>query len=278
MRRSILAPLLALGALPLAAQAPLWTDPGAGSPGAWTFRAGAMAFASPAFPGSSKDRFLPLPVFSADYDGRVFLGSSLVSVGLGAGLRVVKSAHFSWDLGLGVGERRPERRADELAGMGDRSPEAFLGTGVRVHGGGFQAAASVASGLVQGAGARGTLSFGGGGRVSERMLAGLGLSGVWGNAQNLAWDYGITPEQAARRAGLLAAGDARLKAGEAGPYAPKGGLKEVAATGHLVLLLPARWQLFWVLKAGSLHGDARTSPLVRRASFASGGMGCSVRF
>jgi outer membrane scaffolding protein for murein synthesis (MipA/OmpV family) len=237
-----------------------------------------MAYGGPRFSGGESSRFLPLPVFSADYDGRYFLGSSLVSVGLGGGVRLVRGEHGSWDLGLGVGEARREKRADELAGMGDRDPDVFIGTGVRLHGGGLHASAQVATGLIRQAGAKATLAVGAGGRISDRMLAGFSLSEVWGTAQNLAWDFGITQDQAALRSQLLAGGDPRLRAGEDRAFTPKGGPKEASVTIHAVLLLPDRWQLFWVVRATALQGDARLSPLVRQDHGLSGGMGFSVRF
>ncbi len=276
MRITLLAALLTLSLLPCRAQTIPWTEPS--TPGQWNFRLGAMAFESVANPGSSQKRFVALPVFSADYDGRFFLGSSLVSVGAGAGVRLFRGTNLTWDLGLGVGEKRPESRADELAGMGDRSGDAFFGTGLRLHGGALHASLKIATGLVRDSGARATLEVGVGGRVASRLMAGFGLSGIWGTSQNLAWDFGVTPEQAASRHQLILAGDPRLRAGEDRPYAPGGGLRETNATAHLALLLPKKWQMFWVLRGTALQGSTRQSPLVRRDNYLTCGMGCSVKF
>ncbi len=276
MRMPLLPLLVALTILPAQAQSALWDEPTA--PGAWRFRAGVMAFVAPAIPGSAQDRFLALPVFSANYDGRIFLGSSLVSVGIGGGWRLLKTEHLTWDLGLGVGENRPERRADELAGMGDRSADAFLGTGLRLHSGGWHVSLKVATGLAQDSGARATLDLGHGRRLASRLLGGLGVSGTWGTTQNLAWDFGVTPGQAVLRQQLLANGDGRLRVGEDRAYAPQGGLRELNASTYLVVLLPGRWQLFGALRATSLQGDARHSPLVRRTSYLSGALGASLSF
>ncbi|MBI4913706.1 MAG: MipA/OmpV family protein [Acidobacteria bacterium] len=265
-----------LAALPAPGQAPLWLE--RPEPGRWSFRAGGMVLATPAFPGSGQDRVLPLPVFAAVYDDRLVLGSSLVAVGAGAGLRLAGTPAFAWEVGLGLGERRPEARAEELAGLGDRQGELFIGTGFRARGGPFHASASVAAGLVSGAGAKATVLGGFGGRIAERMTAGLSLSAVWANAQNMAWDFGVSPEQAARRAKLMASGDPRLRPGEERAFAPGPGLKETALTAQAALHLDRRWQLFWVLRATALQGDARQGPLVRRDRWASGGMGFTARF
>jgi len=246
--------------------------------GDWSLRLGAMVLTAPKYPGSDEMRVLPLPVFAAEYRQRVFLGSSRVAVGVGAGIHLWRAAGFTWDLGLGIGERRPESKADALAGMGDRQASLFAGTGLSWRSRGFSAGITLAAGLRDEAGFRGTLNLGYGQRLGGQWFGNIGLSATAGDTKNMGYDFGVSPEQAARRAALLGAGDPRLKPGEAGPFFPKGGFREASASAGLSYLVDARWRIFSFLSATELQGDARKSPLVRRTGNMAGAAGFAYQF
>ncbi|HEU4951780.1 MAG TPA: MipA/OmpV family protein, partial [Holophagaceae bacterium] len=249
-------------AAPLAAQAPD-LDAGFRAPveeardaGGWRIQLGAMALGLPRYPGSGDSRVVPLPVFSAEY-GRLFLGSSRVAVGLGGGVHAVRTEHWTWDLGLGLGEGRKEARADVLAGMGDRRASLFAGTGLRFHAGGFHAGLKVAEGLRDEAGGRASLTVGYGASLGGRWFGDLSAGAEAADAKGVAYDYGVTPDQAAARAALIASGDPRLRPGEDRAFTPGGGLERLALTGLLAFAADAHWRWFGLAQVTRLQGDAK---------------------
>lgn len=279
----LLPPLLVVTAGPLAAQAPdleapFRADVQAGDASGWRIQLGAMALGLPRYPGSGESRVLPLPVFSAEYGGRLFLGSSRVAVGLGGGIHAVRTEHWTWDLGLGLGEGRKASRADVLAGMGDRRASLFAGTGLRFHAGGFHAEVKAAEGLRDEAGGRASLTMGYGAALGGRWFGDLSLGAEAADAKGVAFDYGVTPDQAAARAALIAAGDPRLRPGEDRVYAPGGGLERVALTGLLAFAADAHWRWFGLAQVAQLQGDAKDSPLVRNPTYGTVGVGFTYRF
>lgn len=274
--------LMFLCALSLAAQAPDGAFPqpvpGDESGGDWNVQVGAMALGLPRYPGSGDDRALPLPVFSAEYKGRLYLGSSRVAVGLGGGVHAVKTEHWTWDLGLGIGEARRENRADVLAGMGDRGASLWAGTGLKFHAGGFHMELKTAVGLKDEAGVKGSLTLGYGARLGGRWLGDLSLHATAADAKNTAFDFGVTLQEAAARSALLASGDPRLRAGEDRAFDPRGGLESAALSGSLIFVADAHWRWFGVAQAVQLQGDAKDSPLVRNPTYGVLGVGFAYKF
>ena len=243
----------------------------------WRFQVGAMVLALPKAPGSEEGRVLPWPVLSAQYQDWLVLGASRIGLGAGATVRLVRHRAFGWDVGLGVGERRREERADELAGMGDRDSSLWAGTAVRARAGSFGASLSWAAGLGQGAGTRATLSVGVGGRLQPRWHGSMALSSSWADARQMAFEFGVDPEQAATRAGLISAGDPRLRAGEDRPFQPRAGLRDSAATFTLSYAADLRWRIFGLARIERLGDQPAASPLVRKPSQGLLGAGFSCR-
>lgn len=275
-------PLIFFCALSLAAQVPdgafqqpVPEDAGGGD---WKVQLGAMALGLPRYPGSGDYRALPLPVFSAEYKGRLYLGSSRVAVGAGGGVHAVKTEHWTWDLGLGAGEARREKRADVLAGMGDRGASLWAGTGLKFHAGGFHIELKTAAGLKDEAGVKSSLAFGYGARLGGRWLGDASVHAVAADAKAMAFDYGVTPQEATARAALLASGDPRLRAGEDRAFDPRGGLESVALSGALIFVADAHWRWFGVAQAVQLQGDAKDSPLVRAPTYGVLGAGFTYTF
>lgn len=275
--RVALLPLLLAGWLPaqVADEFALPPAPAAPDPGGWRVQVGAMALALPNSPGSGEGRVVPWPVVSAAYGDRLLLGASRIGVGAGAALHLVRVRGFRWDAGLGIGERRREARADELAGMGDREASLWAGTALRARAGIFGASLSWAAGLGSGAGTRSTLSVGLGGRLEARWFGSLALSASWADARQMAYEFGVNASQAAERARLRAAGDPRLRPGEAVPYEPQAGLRDRAATALLAYAPAPRWRVFALLRVETLGDAAATSPLVRKPTGTTFGIGFS---
>jgi outer membrane scaffolding protein for murein synthesis (MipA/OmpV family) len=261
-----------------AQQTPTGMEEEPSAPSRWKLKLGAMLLDHPRYPGSGEQRITPLPVIHVEYADRFFLGSSRIGVGLGGGVHAFKNERWTWDIGLGLGESRKENRADVLAGLGNRSISAWAGTGLHLRTGLFRASLQVASALNQDGGAKGTLSLGLGGRVAERFFGGLQLSATASDAKNMAFDFGVTPEQALTRTALIASGDARLRQGEGRAYAPKAGIQDLALGANLTYVADLHWRWFGVLRVSQLQSEAKASPLVRQATNLSVGAGFAYRF
>jgi outer membrane scaffolding protein for murein synthesis (MipA/OmpV family) len=264
--------------LPLGAQAPMALQEVANpAPDRWTGTVGAQLLSHSAFPGSQDNRTMLMPVFSAQYN-RFYLGSSRVGVGFGGGVQLWRTPAFTWDLGLGVGERRPESRADVLAGMGDRKATLWAGTGVSWRSQGWHARATLAHGLADEAGTRGTVAFGRTFRLAPQWFLGTGLHAGWADATNLAYDFGITQDQAQRRAALVAAHDPRLTAEEVGPFKPGAGMRD--AGGILTLGYRSSPKITYNLTVfgGKFQSQVTASPLVRKDSYVSAAVGFTYRW
>ena len=243
--------------------------------GDWRVQVGAMALALPKAPGSEEGRVVPLPVIAAHYQDWLVLGASRLGVGAGAAVHLLRNRAFSWDVGLGLGERRTEARADELAGMGDRTASLWAGTALRVRAGLFGASLAWAAGLTGAAGTRATLSVGLGGHLQPRWYGSMALSGTWADARQMVFEFGVDPAQAAERTRLIATGDPRLRLGEDRPYQPRAGLRDRAATLLLTYAPALRWRVFGFLRGERLGDPPAASPLVRKTSQAMAGLGFS---
>ena len=271
--------LLCLAAAALAAQDSLPSlDPEPGTAGAWSVTLGARAADLPAYLGSDRRRSLLLPVFMAEYDRRWYLGSSRVGPGFGGGVRLLRSDGFTWDLGVGLGDRRPETRSALLAGMGDRRAGVFAGTGVAWRSGSARVGLTLTRGLRDDGGHRATLTLGRGWRLAPRWGLSLGAHATWADAEAMAYDFGVTPEQAAARAALAAAGNPALTPDRIGPYAPGGGAHDLGGRLGLAWSPRPRWTWSAGLYGGVLQGNARTGPLVERSDYLAAGAGFTYRF
>lgn len=264
--------------LPMAAQDVL-DGLGEGRPGqGWTLRGGALALAVPAYPGSDETRLAAFPVGILDWEGRFVVGPSRVSLGAGAGWRFLPQGPWSADVGLGFGERRRESRADGLAGMGDRDLTFWAGLGGGYRWGATTFRASVQRALNADGGIRGTLSLGHGWRLGTRGFLGASLSATLADAEHMAYDFGITPEQAARRSALLSSGDPRLRPGDDRAYAPGGGLRDASLGFSGGWSLGPRTRLFAFTSLTHLADTPARSSLVRARTSASFGLGTLYTF
>lgn len=271
--------LLPLILAPLQAQE-LLEPPGASESlrGRWSMVLGAQAMAVPAYEGSDQHRLLAVPLISGSYDGRYYFGASQIGVGVGGGLHLVQRPGFSWNLGMGVGDRRPEGRADALAGMGNRAASLWTGTTATWRWDAFRLGLSLAQGLRGDEGTRLSLNLGHALPIAPGWTLGTGLQASWSSARNMRYDFGIEAEQAARRAALWAAGDRRLTPSDLGPYTPGAGIRSLGATLYLGYSPAPRWQANLFLRGSALQGDAKASPLTPRDSALMGGLGFARRF
>jgi outer membrane scaffolding protein for murein synthesis (MipA/OmpV family) len=243
----------------------------------WSGLLGARLRTGPAYPGDSHNVTHLEPLFNAEWRS-LYFGASRIGPGFGAGVHAWRKDGLIWDLGLGVGDKRPESRSPALAGMGDRRTTLWAGTGLQWRDPrGWHAGTTLAFGLRDEAGTRATVSAGKGFRLAPQWFMDASLRVSWADAKANAYDFGISEEQARNRAALAAQGFP-LAANDLGPYAPGGGLRDGEATLMLGWMPTRRWLGMVGVNAGAYAGVARNSPLVRAGSYASAWAGAAYRF
>ena len=275
----LVAPLFLLVATSLVAQDPMtYLQAGEGPDHGWAFLLGARLMENSSYLGSDTTRTRLLPEFAAEYDHLFYLGTSRVGPGFGGGVHLFHDKDFTWDLGVGIGDSRPESRSPLLEGMGDRRSEIFGGTGIHYHHEGFHAGITVSHGLRDDAGDRATLTLGQAIPLASRWHLNVGVHGTWEDAKAMAYDFGITPNQAQTRAALVASGTATFPAADAGPFAPSAGVRDVGALISLNFRPKPEWMWSVGMNVGVLQGDIRNSPLVGKNDYVGMWSGFAYRF
>jgi outer membrane scaffolding protein for murein synthesis (MipA/OmpV family) len=117
-----------------------------------------------------------------------------------------------------------------------------------------------------------------GGMIAPRLVAGIGSTITWADRKNMAFDFGITPEQAERRRELIDAGDGRLRDGDATAFAPHAGFKELRSTAQLGYAIYGAWQVVGAVSEGWLGHGLAESPLARESSAITTALGFVYRF
>lgn len=224
---------------------------------------GAGGIQAPAFLGSETHRKQLLPLIDVTFDRRFYLGSSRTSIGGGVGAYLYNERDLAWSVGLSGSQARKESFAPEIAGMGDRPGGTSLDSGLLWKHSIFRLSAGAAFGLRTGQGGTLRLSAGIGHLFDMRWLAILGVNAQIVNREENNYDYGISAVQAATRAALIAAGDPRLRPGEAGPFTAAGGLQSTGLGATLTYLFDRHWSLTAFGGVSKLKGSVLQSPLVR---------------
>lgn len=273
-RLALLAPTALLFALPF------MTLHGqhAGKHGNWQGSVGVLGGSVASYYGSDARRTLGAPVAEAMYRNRLLI-TSATSTTLGAGIHwLFTNGALRTSLGFTGIESRPERRADVLAGMDGRSGGAFGTAIVAVNAGPAAATATTMIGLTSDAGNMQSLEVQVGGSIAPRLSASIGTTATFGDRRNMAFDFGITEKQAARRQALLDAGDRRLRDGDAVVFEPKGGFKELRHTAQVAYAIFGSWQAVGMVSEGRLASRLADSPLARKSSAVTAAAGFAYRF
>jgi outer membrane scaffolding protein for murein synthesis (MipA/OmpV family) len=267
---------LALLALPVRSVAGQET---AGQHGNWQGSVGMLGGSLASYYGSDARRTLGAPVINLVYRHRILIGTSAANGTLGAGVQyIVKDGTLGASVGLATAEGRPEDRARGLAGMDDRSGSAFGTASLFLRAGPAVATTTSLIGLTSEAGNMQLLGMQLAGEIAPRLSAGIGSTVTWADRRNMAFDFGITPEQAARRRELIDAGDGRLRDGDAAAFMPNAGFKELRNTAQLGYAIHGAWQVVGVVSEGRLAHDVAESPLARKSSAMTGALGFVYRF
>jgi outer membrane scaffolding protein for murein synthesis (MipA/OmpV family) len=191
---------------------------------------------------------------------------------------VIRNPAFTWSTEISGAPERFERYGDGLAGMGRRGSATYAATNVSYQLGAIMAGAGVQVGLGSDEGSTASLALSTKKHFGGRWLAGLSTNATFANSDNMAYDFGVSPEQAARRQQLIDAGDSRLSASDAGAYSPGSGLKQMQASLSLGYLLRERVTALAFANGSRLGSEAADSPLARNRNAIVGGVGIAYGF
>ena len=238
---------------------------------------GVMALRIAQYPGSDQSRLMPYPILFGEWQERMVFGASRFGVGGFLGIKVVKQGPWSWWIGGDGVEGIQESKVRAFAGMGDRPITLYLGSGVEYNEGPLVGVVALRKGMTPGSGVAGVLRANGYLPLGRRMVLELTALAQVVDAQEMRWEFGVTPEQAARRQALVDGGDTRISASEVGPYAPRGGVATTIFGASLGYALNEHWRLGLTINRQSVHGHAQQSPLVRRYGNVVGAFGLSYQ-
>lgn len=264
--------LLLFGIAPVAAEAQE-----AQKPRHWDVTFGAVTLFMPEYAGADEYRILPIPVAKISYRERVYLGPSTTGLGFGVGVNFLRLGNLTASAEGTVLDSRSADRADALAGMNDQKTAFGAGLGLTWRKGGWSIGVGAAHGLNDGAGAIGTASLGYTHMFGRTLILTTQANVTGANAKQMRREFGVTEAEATRRQQLIDDGDDRLNADEGSAYRPGASLRSVGPSLTAIVLLSPRWSLIGFGGADYLIGDAADSPLVRRRTSVSGGVGLGFR-
>lgn len=273
MRINLIAPALAVGLVPamVAAQTQASND-------VWAGNIGVATVAMPTYIGSNQYRVRAVPMLSLEYKNRAFLGGAMGGTGAGAGVYLVRSSNLMWTTQVTGAAQRFERYGDGLAGMGRRGAATFAASDVSVTSGAITAGANVQVGLGSEEGSTASLSLSSKHIYARRWILGASTGATFANSTNMAYDFGITPEQAGKRLALIQSGDSRLNWRDAGAYDPGRGLKQATASLSLGYQLRDKVTTMAFVNGTRLGREAADSPLARNRNALVGGVGMAYGF
>ena len=244
----------------------------------WAGNIGLASVAMPTYLGSNQYRVRVVPLMSLEYKGRAFLGGAMSGTGAGAGVYLVRNSNLMWTTGISGAPQRLERHGDGLAGMGRRSSATFAATDVSYTAGSITAGAGVQVGVSGDEGSTASVSLSSKHVYGRRWILGASTGATFANSTNLAYDFGVTPKQAAARQTLIQSGDSRLDWKDAGSYDPGRGLKQAQASLSLGYQLREKVTAMAFANGTRLGREAADSPLARNRNAFIGGIGMAYGF
>ena len=238
----------------------------------WTSNVGIAMVAMPGYSGSNRYRMRTAPIIQLEFKERAYFGTSVSGVGGGFGVYMLRTPSIAWAAEVSNAGRRRESYGDGLAGMGSRSGGAMLGTNASYRIRATTLGAAVSVGL-EDEGVTASVNADTKKRIGKRMIASFATGAVFSDNESMAFDFGVSPTQSARRQSLIAAGDSRLSVNEGGIYAPKGGLKQAQVSTSLGYMLTKRTSAMAFVTGTRLGSEAAASPLTRQRNGLMGGLG-----
>ncbi|TAG50259.1 MAG: MipA/OmpV family protein [Betaproteobacteria bacterium] len=233
--------------------APMTTD--------FEFMLGVGAVYGPVYMGSDKYKASALPLLSARWKNGFFAG-----VG-GVGYRLALSDALSAGLMVGLSPGRDESDADALTGMGDikNRPEygAFashrISRGLSLAGSIRYGSGNDRDGLLVDVGLRAMVPLGG---PTHRLMA--GLTATYANEASMKSLFGVNATQS------LASGYTL--------YTPSAGLRDIALNVGYGYSITNNAIVNFGVTGRALQGDAKDSPLTKKANSASANLMFAYRF
>jgi MipA family protein len=223
------------------------------APGQDAGRIGLAAVAGPSYAGSQNRRLRAFPALDYQWANGWFAGISN-----GIGYNFSETTRMQYGLRLTADLGRRERRDPALRGMGDIDASATAGAFFNyVLPGGFLLTSSLRHG--SGNDRDGSaLDLGAGHSLAlhRPWRLGVGVAATLVNAAYMQSHFGVTPRQAAASGYAV--------------YTPGAGARDVRASLALSYSFDARTSLTTALSVSSLLGDAKGSPLTKKASAVSG--------
>ena len=244
----------------------------------WSGSIGISTVALPTYMGSNRYRVKAFPIFALEFNERFYLGGAQGGTGAGAGAYLVRSSTYSWSAEISGAPERKESYGDGLAGMGRRGSATFLGNNVSYSLGPITAGAGVAIGLGSEEGSTAAVNLDTKHRYGQRWIAGLSTGATFANSRNMNYDFGVSTDQAIKRQAMIDAGDSRLYGTDGRAYTPKGGLKQMQASGSLGFLMTDRTTVLAFATGSRLGTEAADSPLTRKRNGLVAGMGIAYGF
>lgn len=238
----------------------------------WTGTVGVLGMLVPAYEGAAEWRLLPLPLVQLSFRNRVYLGPNASGRGGVVGASLVRSTGRAIALEVAIGDGRPSSRSEALAGMSDRDVVGSVGVRTDYYFRGIDAALTVRQGLSGGAGALLDARVGASRRFG-RMMMRTHLAATVADDRDMHRSFGVTLDEATRRQSLISSGDTRLRSGDGLAFRPNGGLKQVGLSAFLGYAVTRQWAVVGLGTVNRLGDEALRSPLVRRRTQFSVGVG-----
>lgn len=228
--------------------------------GGWDVTLGAGLAWAPRYPGASTQRARPAPLFSLDYDGRLFAGP------LGLGVAAIRWGGFRAGPVLGFERGRSQSDDPRLTGLGDISASVTAGLfagytrgALGIYATARQAVTSTGnglSGLVQ-LDVRHTF-------ITARTFIAAGPDVEFGNDEFQRTWFGVSSAQSAS-SGLRT-------------YTPGAGIDGLGLHARLTYRASAHWSVRAFARVSDVTGPAVQSPIVERRAQVVIGAGFAYHF
>ena len=184
----------------------------------------------------------------------------------GVGYNFSKDPALQYGLGLGLDMGRKESATGAQAGMGSIDPRVELGAFANYA---LNRNLRLTSVLRYGSGESGqgaTANFGANYSldIAPQWRLGLGASATWANSQSMQSNFGVNATQSEQSGHAV--------------YSPSSGLSEVTTSLNLSYQVTPKISLNGGLKASSLVGDARNSPIVTNPESVTGSLSVGYAF
>lgn len=226
----------------------------------WSVTVGAGAGFGPAYEGSDKTEFSPVPVVDARYkDGLFFVGTQ----GIGTTPINTEDGSLSFAVGYGGGRDEKDDRKN-LRGMGDIDSSALGIVSGEYNIGHVTLGASVQSGLGGDYGTTGDFSIGSGYPVTEKFMISGDVHTAWASGDHMENYFGVSQKQS------TASGKKRFDAGS--------GFKSYGASLGANYQISDNWAAFADVSVDQLTGDAADSPISVEDTQVGGFIGVGYSF